>query len=129
LGADEEGTLERLKALRRELLDPKIAAPRADKEDKVTPITRRTRRRRGGAGRHPVLPASQDLGVSDPGAARLLPIEQRVYCGRPLYPAMPCCTMRKAVCAGNGAPARKSNRGSFIVGVSVKLGPEPRPIK
>ena len=26
MGADEEGTLERLKALRRELLDPKIAA-------------------------------------------------------------------------------------------------------
>jgi hypothetical protein len=25
MGADEEGTLERLKALRRELLDPKIA--------------------------------------------------------------------------------------------------------
>ena len=28
MGADEEGTLERLKALRRELLDPKIAAHR-----------------------------------------------------------------------------------------------------
>src|ERR1700755_2501336 len=27
MGADEEGTLERLKALRRELLDPKIAEP------------------------------------------------------------------------------------------------------
>jgi adenylate cyclase len=29
MGADEEGTLERLKALRRELLDPKIAEPMA----------------------------------------------------------------------------------------------------
>jgi adenylate cyclase len=28
MGADEEGTLERLKALRRELLDPKIAEHR-----------------------------------------------------------------------------------------------------
>jgi class 3 adenylate cyclase len=28
MGADEEGTLERLKALRRELLDPKIAENR-----------------------------------------------------------------------------------------------------
>src|SRR6185312_17517046 len=29
MGADEEGTLKRLKALRRELIDPKIAAHRA----------------------------------------------------------------------------------------------------
>jgi class 3 adenylate cyclase len=29
MGADEEGTLERLKALRRELVDPKIAEYRA----------------------------------------------------------------------------------------------------
>ena len=30
MGADEEGTLERLKALRRELVDPKIAEHRQD---------------------------------------------------------------------------------------------------
>ena len=30
MGADEEGTLERLKALRRELLDPKIACTLSD---------------------------------------------------------------------------------------------------
>jgi len=32
-GADEEGTLERLKALRRELLDPKIAEPGSHRRD------------------------------------------------------------------------------------------------
>ena len=41
MGADEEGTLERLKARRRELLDPKIAEHRAtspgpDRETKTT---------------------------------------------------------------------------------------------
>jgi hypothetical protein len=31
MGADEEGTHERLKALRRELVDPKIAEPSASR--------------------------------------------------------------------------------------------------
>ena len=34
MGADEEGTLERLKALRRELLDPKITAANSREGDR-----------------------------------------------------------------------------------------------
>jgi hypothetical protein len=36
MGADEEGTLERLKALRRELLDPKIAEHRLSVQERFT---------------------------------------------------------------------------------------------
>jgi hypothetical protein len=53
MGADEEGTLEGLKALRHELIDPKVAEPMARQARQGNPITRRarTRGRRGGAAR------------------------------------------------------------------------------
>jgi class 3 adenylate cyclase len=41
MGADEEGTLERLKALRRELLDPKIAEHRGCRGRRPAPGSRK----------------------------------------------------------------------------------------
>jgi hypothetical protein len=42
MGVDEEGTLERLKALRRELLDPKIAEHRGCRGRRPAPGSRKS---------------------------------------------------------------------------------------